>query len=151
MSETEDNGEISFILLIIYQARNRRSIAFAFIHSLKKYFLPRTYHGPSVILGGEETSGNKVSPSRMVVGREMQIINKCFLYIFLYEVKEEGDEKGHLGVECEDYFIEGIRKPSVMTERMSKDPKRLHSRCAQGAARSLVLPQQSEKEDKRER
>ena len=46
----------------------------------------------------------------MVVGREMQITNKCFCMHISMKKSEAGDEKGHLGVECEHYFMEGIRE-----------------------------------------
>ena len=46
----------------------------------------------------------------MVVGREMQIINKYFcMHISMKKVNQE-TKKGHLGVECEDYFMKAIRE-----------------------------------------
>ena len=51
-----------------------------------------------------------IREQRMVVGREMQIINKYFcMHISMKKVNQE-TKKGHLRVECEDYFMKAIRE-----------------------------------------
>ena len=57
------------------------------LHSFFNKYLPRTYHGPNVILGGEETSGNKV-PTFKDGGGERNAVNKqVLLHAYFYEEK----------------------------------------------------------------
>ena len=75
---------IHFINYLSGQEQKKHSFCF---HSFFSKYLPRTYHGPSVILGGEETSGNKV-PTFKDGGRERNADNKqMLLHAYFYEEK----------------------------------------------------------------
>ena len=77
MAEIEDNGKVSkfsLIVLIIYPGQELKKHRFCLHSSFNKY-LPSTYHGPSIILGGEETPMNKV-PAFKDGGGERNADNK---------------------------------------------------------------------------
>ena len=111
--------------------------------SFFKKYLPRTYHGPSVILGGEETSGNKV-PTFKDGGGERNADNKqMLLHAYFYEEKWSRRWKRASWGRMWALLHGGYQgNPQWWLKGWVRTSK---SRCAQGAARSLVLPQQSEK------